>query len=512
MLISKLPENIQRQDEMTTIIGSSLKKIAKKIHRLELMMHNEPTEDAEAYEKKIWHDKMNKLLHYDVAKRLPTLKEIQLEKIQQQKIISSKNASKIRLKPKKKPMFMMTMDKTSETKPMESIQKGGMNAPTINGEVIGVVKNYKGLNTSCGDERTLRRLDGRHSKLGAVSAVPEKMGPDHYTDGIQFKETERPDSSFQLSFRNTGRVIKNAEHYKAARFEQLSKTSSFNGDDFEDDTRMGFSSSLCSRGHEDAYSASDVLCTNPWSSASAESTIGRPVSQSGRNSPQNVFIHSPKKPLCSYESVVSEFIGLPSDSAFNQSIGLDESVNLNTLDSLVLKAADVEKRKYMNADFAMGSLDLQSEIPVMTLNDAGEVITVSQDSRPNTATNTGRKSNQHSKHKASEIRPKSRAQKAISNIRHDLSRSRSSKLRDENISLTDSLSVIIDDWQLSESVKPSGQYGQTSKRRRKKKRGGAQGCPDVVNLDQLLMDDTGMSFEEARSLVEEYSESINFNE
>lgn len=91
MLVSKLTESIERQDEMTDIIGSSLKKIAKKIHRLELMMHNEPTEDAETYEKKIWQDKMDKLLHFEVAKRLPTLKEIHLAKLQEKAQLENRN-------------------------------------------------------------------------------------------------------------------------------------------------------------------------------------------------------------------------------------------------------------------------------------------------------------------------------------------------------------------------------------------------------------------------------------
>lgn len=91
MLVSKLPECIQRQDEMTSIMGKSLKKMAKKIHRLELMLHNEPTYDAETHERKIWETKMDKLLHYDVAKRLPTLKEIQLARRQEEAIDANKN-------------------------------------------------------------------------------------------------------------------------------------------------------------------------------------------------------------------------------------------------------------------------------------------------------------------------------------------------------------------------------------------------------------------------------------
>ena len=95
MLVSKLPESIQRQDEMTGVLGSSLKKIAKKIHRLELMLHNEPAEDAEAHEKQSWQRKMNRLLHYDVAKRLPTLKEVQLAKAKQQKLLNSQNGKRV---------------------------------------------------------------------------------------------------------------------------------------------------------------------------------------------------------------------------------------------------------------------------------------------------------------------------------------------------------------------------------------------------------------------------------
>ena len=83
MLVTKLPEAMQRQDEMTKIMGSSLKKMAKKIHNVELIMHNEP-ENSDTYERKIWQEKLNGLLRNDVAKRLPTLKEIQLANIQEE--------------------------------------------------------------------------------------------------------------------------------------------------------------------------------------------------------------------------------------------------------------------------------------------------------------------------------------------------------------------------------------------------------------------------------------------
>lgn len=507
MLISKLPESIQRQDEMTNIIGKSLKKITKKIHNLELMMHNEPTEDAESYEKMIWKEKMDTLLHYEVAKRLPTLKEIQLAKLQEQTLISNKIAARKRRNPKKKPMYQRIVtddDSAAAVASHDRVKFGGhvaggrvvMSAPSCDGAVLSVVKNYKGLNTSCGDERTLRRQDGRHSKMTATSSLPKWIGPGYYADSATKNSTERPASSFQISFRNTGRVVPSAEELKAARFEQLSKSSVFSTGE---DTRPSYSAaSNCSRGHND-MDPTGHFCDNPWSTSSAQSTIGRPSSQSGRQSPQSVRMHSPKKTVCAYESVISDFIGLPGgeNSSLN-SIGMDDSVNVNTLDSLVLKAADVDKRRYLNSDFAMGGLDLQEEIPVMTLSDFGEV-DVKEQPKP-----VSKKSHQ-TKGKASDDHPKSKAQKTLNNIKHDLSQNRKSQVRDQDISFTDSLSFIIDDWQSSESVKsPSKKYVNAKHRKNR-----SQVTPNVVNLDRLLMDDTGMSFEEATSLVEEYSVSLN---
>lgn len=409
------------------------------------------------------------------------------------------------------------VDKTAgreEASADEVAQKGVMSAPSLDGEVIGVVKNYRGLNTTCGDERTLRRLDGRHTKSNVSSSLPTWIGPGHYASGLKAKDTERPDSSFQVSFRNTGRVIKNSEYHKAARLEKLSKSTSFSVDDV-DDMRMSFSaSSTCSRGHDDdADMSSDLMCTNPWSTSSAQSTIGRPASQSGRHSPQRVFIHSPKKSVGPYESVISEFIGLSyNKSESMQSIGLDDSVNFNTLDPLVLKAADADKRKYKHSDFAMGGLDMQDEIPVLNLDEDGEVV-VEPPKSPSPPLlrkmSSAKKSHPNSKHKSVDDRPKSKAQRVLSRVRHDLTHTRKSKLRNQSVTLTDSLSCIIDDWQTSENVESSGIYGKSKSKLRQKRAGGGQFAPDVVNLDQLLMDDTGMSFEEAKVLVEEYSESID---
>lgn len=379
-----------------------------------------------------------------------------------------------------------------------------MTAPACDGTAIGVIKNYKGLNTSCGDERILHRIDGRHSKLSSTTALPNWIGPGYYDNSqTSTDSTTRPDSSFQVSFRNTGRIIKNAEHHKEARFEQLSKSASFS----LDDNGPGYSRpSTCGKGHND-MDISDFLVDNPWSASSAQSTIGRASSQSGRQSPQKVFIHSPKKTVCAYESVISDFIGLSAEQSSLNSIGMDDSVNLNTLDSLVIKAADMDKRKYLNSDFAMGGLDLQSDIPMMTLDESGEVVLgagagAGKTLRP--LTNT--KKTPHHKSKGVEMarHKRSKAQKVLNTIKHDLAQNRTSSLRDQNVSFTDSLSYIIDDWQTSENVPSPSKY---VKHGRKNK---TAITPNVnaVNLDQLLMDDSGMSYEEAKCLVEEYSASL----
>ena len=90
MLVEGVTDALDHQDEIMDIVGNSIKKAAKKLHRLELMMHNEPSEDAEVRDKLLWNEKMTKLLKYDVAKRLPTLREIQIAQYKKQKTVNKK--------------------------------------------------------------------------------------------------------------------------------------------------------------------------------------------------------------------------------------------------------------------------------------------------------------------------------------------------------------------------------------------------------------------------------------
>jgi hypothetical protein len=95
MLASNVTDSLDRQEMMLDIVGSSLKKVGKKLHRLELMMHNEPGEDAEKREKLLWQEKMHKLLHHDVTKRLPTLREVKIARYQKMKSATIKNKGTI---------------------------------------------------------------------------------------------------------------------------------------------------------------------------------------------------------------------------------------------------------------------------------------------------------------------------------------------------------------------------------------------------------------------------------
>jgi hypothetical protein len=94
MLVEGVTEALDHQDEVMDIVGLSIKRAAKKLHRLELMLHNEPTEEAETRDKVIWQEKMSKLLKYDVAKRLPTLREVQLTQYKKQQTMNKKGDRK----------------------------------------------------------------------------------------------------------------------------------------------------------------------------------------------------------------------------------------------------------------------------------------------------------------------------------------------------------------------------------------------------------------------------------
>jgi hypothetical protein len=95
MLVNGVTDALDHQDEVMDLVGHSIKRVAKKLHKLELMMHNEPAEDAEMRDKLHWQEKMSKLLKYDVAKRLPTLREVQLAQYKKQKGMNKKSGERI---------------------------------------------------------------------------------------------------------------------------------------------------------------------------------------------------------------------------------------------------------------------------------------------------------------------------------------------------------------------------------------------------------------------------------
>lgn len=94
MLATNVTDSLDRQELMLDIVGSSLAKVGKKLHKLELMMHNEPMEDAESREKLMWQHNLDRLLHHDVTKRLPTLREVKIARYQKEKSLANKKTGK----------------------------------------------------------------------------------------------------------------------------------------------------------------------------------------------------------------------------------------------------------------------------------------------------------------------------------------------------------------------------------------------------------------------------------
>lgn len=506
MLVAHLTDSIERQDEMTSIMGSSLKKIAKKIHNLELMMHNEPHEDAEAHEKKNWNLKMSKLLHFGVSKRLPTLREIQLSNTQKEKVLTKKKTPAYKRRPAPVTVTPRSPVKRSLSLAASHVDssvkaEGVFAAPNCDGkEVIAVIKNYSGLNTSCGDERVLHRKDGRYGKfVPPTSSLPDWFGPGYYADALSRDDSsDRPGSSFQVSFKNTGRVSKNSEHHKAARLEQLSLSSSSHTAATECPPRYA-SPSACHREHGVMLPSDQVSDVNPWSMCSSQSTIGKTATQSGRSSPKNVIFHRPNNITLHSEKILSDFIDLTSQDS--GSISFEESVNKETLDPIILKAVKFEKRKYINSDFSMGALESQRAMPVLTLGVEGAF-------KLTEIKKTKKKHNSNLHHDdVVHDEVKSRAQKMLHRVKHDLSHVKTSQIRGKEVSFTENVSAVIDDWQSNVVVQSPVRRPRTHPSLYASK-AKSQSTQNVVNLDQLLMDDTGVSFEQAKSLVEEYSEYI----
>lgn len=84
MIAANLYDSLDRYEEMLDIIETSIKRVGKKVHKCEVMLHNEPFKETELSEKQSWQEDFNKLVTSNSVRRFPTIREVQMARRKKQ--------------------------------------------------------------------------------------------------------------------------------------------------------------------------------------------------------------------------------------------------------------------------------------------------------------------------------------------------------------------------------------------------------------------------------------------
>jgi hypothetical protein len=454
-------------------------------------------------------------------------------------------------------------------KPGPSIELGS--APK--GKVLRTIKDYSGVNSAYGSDRTLVTKEGRCGMAAEpVSSLPDWFGPGYYDapdKSITSHSERHTDTSYRLAFKSQGRQRVVHEEAAARRRELEQQTllraaadtadaMMFGDEAFEDypsnsrsltssarNRPRYMTSSNCSHRHMELETSDMINGENAWSRSSARSTIGRPVSQSGTRSPQDILF-SPssshtKEGLIFYDDVLnSEF--MDSSSAMSHSSNHSTSSRANTasrsandmlsaqsIDSLVLKGVKRDKAKFKMPDYTMGALESQESVALIipepievtqpedksSTSSANRFTTTAKygeaDPRKKfaiTSTDCNKYNPELERDRERQSRRRrrnaSKAAAVLEDIRSDLLTERSSVVLDAEIPFTESMDSYVDRWRDERNL--------VSTKLHRPKTPALRDLAPPVDFSQLLMDDSqmGLSVEEISQYTSEFSKELDF--
>lgn len=205
------------------------------------------------------------------------------------------------------------------------------------GEPIKVIKNYRGVNNSYGNDRTLVIKEGRNGKfIPPTSSLPEWFHPGYYdaADKVYLQLRRPPSAAAKVPFKNTGRYPSEEDDKEKTRKRLMQsrlnflQTASLAGSQAPVDSLEGTqgqdsltslspeyfyysiysksaspsqftrsspryaSPSKCDRPHSRLPETGSFNPSNPWSSSSSKSTINSPIHHGHSLSPRTVYLSS----------------------------------------------------------------------------------------------------------------------------------------------------------------------------------------------------------------------------
>ena len=364
----KMDLDVQRKDHMTKSLKKSLKKAKKKVHNYE--MTAQARSDSKSDEIKQERD-LDNILSTAKPPIFPSLAELKRENeiknpcpiiLSTGEIVLTKSErEKQKRDEKSRKLSQETLDALEAGRASKNYGVTSYFGGKIEGEELGHIKKYEGLNTFDRGSRILVRKGPFFPQLAQPPNLPW-FYPGYYKN-MDTSQT-RPKPIVTDFAKMTWRHKKSAAEFRAERQVIAEKNMKFFKGENDVDEKSYAASSVCTRPHsqiQESELIKDESLRSPFSRLSAESTIGldHPESRRSSKSPHINLSRRPSQSLKDTEpdknNELSIYDTIQHDNRYY--FASTES----TATTLIRNAKNSERKP---KDFLKGSLALQTIISI----------------------------------------------------------------------------------------------------------------------------------------------------
>ena len=207
--------------EKRLLVGkSNVNQAKKRLNDAELAYNLYPNENEPAEVSK-WNEKVHRILddRDGNAMKFPNIQTIIEDKIQQA-LLKEQEEERKKLEWSLRYKYVAYNDGNKKTSKLSEKTLAGLReirknkrfglctfefGPRLEGEELKVINNYQGVNSECVGRRTLIRKDAKFST--STSSLPPWIGPGHYANYDPEYLKDRPDSSYQVTFKAVDRSV-----------------------------------------------------------------------------------------------------------------------------------------------------------------------------------------------------------------------------------------------------------------------------------------------------------------
>ena len=386
-----LESNLELKEIQQNQMKASMKKVRKKLQKFEMALSIRPEDEAQA---KKQDDDLKAILMQHRPAQLPSLVDIQRKnkddnprpiKLSTGEVVLTRKEIEDRKRDQKSRIVpTAALEKLAESKKHKTFGVTSYFGGKVEGETLGVIKNYEGMNRYEKGSRTLTRKGPFFNHM-AKSSAPPWFHPGYYENSD--RKILAP-KEMEVNFEKmTSRYKKSSEEFRQERKQVAEANTRFFQETLKSRGEYRAPASFasldrCSRPHSVEAS---ISMETPFSRMSAKSSIGLKNPDSRITSPINIGL--PRRPSYSLQSLDDhQSDGLPLDEQLvykYDNIRHDNRYYFEETGSIARSLEYTKPRDAPKMDYTYGSLALQQaflsndeDSSIVTGHDSFDIIEV----------------------------------------------------------------------------------------------------------------------------------------